>query len=171
MTQATTPAEGVGITSFIEDFQALMNRYKSTIACGNETVDRTMADIFEGSYRSVINHMVECEVLNNSTVVDSVSNGSTGYALENCSFNIKLVTLEWAFISNVAKMDVVKVENDIVSTPRVATALVNLNSMAGEVDMVDYVKARVEFILAIYETGKAKVDELNAEITTQLETA
>lgn len=172
MTQAqAVTAEGVGILSFIEEFEALMNRYKSTIASGNEHADRTMAEIFENSYGRTIGHMVVCEVIRATSAITD-NDGRLAHSSPNCEFVINPMTLEWMFnTNNGVTIDRIKVENDIVSDTRAAQALVALNSMNGDVDLIDYVNARVEFVAAMYETGKAKVDEVNTIIQTQLEAA
>jgi len=164
-----TPQE-TGITSYLEELQALAIKYKSTIACGDGELDATMSNLFEGSYRNTVDHMVKCEVMRNSGVsIDG--NGRVTLQVENCKFVINPSTLEWAFSTSTGvTLDTNKVENDIVSTGRVASALTSLCSMSsdGRVDLLDYVSMRVEFIVALLEEAKGKLAEVNTMIAAAL---
>ena len=125
----------------------------------------------EGSYRSTIQHMILCETINKLGVGIS-DNGRLRHIKEHCQFTLKPDTLEWAFVkSGGVNIDVNKIENDIVSETRAAHALNALAVLNRDtrVDMLKLVEATVEFIVAVFESGKAKVDEVNADIHTQLE--
>jgi len=160
----------MSMIKYLDEYLALVDKHKQDLQCGDETVDSFISGLFNTSYRSMIDHLVICEAIKITGL--KYESQILSYQKQNCSFHIDPKALSWNMTKSPGvTMDLVKLENDLVSTPSVAQALVTLStvSLADNIDLVEYTNAKVAFIVEICKAATIAVDDLNTIITTTLE--
>lgn len=163
-----------GIIQYMDSLTQLVAAHALSVNCPTSSLDSQIKTIMENSYRTTLNHMVNCEASRILKV--DVRDDFIAYSSKDVSFSLNVADLRW-FINSSSGISISintnKAVNEVACDVQLEPLVIVLTSLVNSPspDLLDFAKAKVDFMVKLYELSKVKVDQLQAIIDSQEEQA